>query len=235
MTARPRVSLTARLRHMGRWEHAGDARSAGPRRLPPRAGDGSDDHARHGRGLRRPEDLRPSGRCAGRRRDRRHCAPRQVHRSARRPRPRMPIPTSSSTSPRRAGCAGTTSCPATIIRPGKTPIALRVALSDGSGFDLTEAGTKKSLAVYVVHDPQDVPGHRATRTGPARADLHAQHAGRPDRRPSHADQGRPARPVDPRRSRQRVLRRDPARRADVALRPRGEPDDPKTSIASTPR
>ena len=48
--------------------------------------------------------------------------------------------------------------PATIIKPGKTPIALRVALSDGSGFDLTEAGTKKSLAVYVVREPSEVPG-----------------------------------------------------------------------------
>lgn len=54
--------------------------------------------------------------------------------------------------------------PTTLIRPGKTPIALRVALSDGSGFDLTEAGTKKSLAVYVVDDPQDVPG--IARLGP---------------------------------------------------------------------
>jgi formamidopyrimidine-DNA glycosylase len=54
--------------------------------------------------------------------------------------------------------------PATLIRPGKTPIALRVALSDGSGFDLTEAGTKKSLAVYVVNDPHDVPG--IARLGP---------------------------------------------------------------------
>ena len=54
--------------------------------------------------------------------------------------------------------------PSTIIRPGRTPIALRVALSDGSGFDLTEAGTKKSLAVYVVRDPADVPG--IARLGP---------------------------------------------------------------------
>lgn len=54
--------------------------------------------------------------------------------------------------------------PATLIKPGKTPIALRVALDDGSGFDLTEAGTKKSLAVYVVHDPQEVPG--IARLGP---------------------------------------------------------------------
>jgi formamidopyrimidine-DNA glycosylase len=33
-----------------------------------------------------------------------------------------------------------------------------VRLSDGSGFDLTEAGTKKSLAAYVVSDADDVPG-----------------------------------------------------------------------------
>lgn len=54
--------------------------------------------------------------------------------------------------------------PATIIKPGKTPIALRVALDDDSGFDLTEAGSKKSLAVYVVRDPADVPG--IARLGP---------------------------------------------------------------------
>ncbi len=48
--------------------------------------------------------------------------------------------------------------PATVLRPGKSPIALRVRLSDGSGFDLTEAGTKKRLAAYLVGDPQAVPG-----------------------------------------------------------------------------
>jgi len=54
--------------------------------------------------------------------------------------------------------------PTTLIKPGRTPIAIRVTLSDGSGFDLTEAGTKKSLAVYVVRDPADVPG--IARLGP---------------------------------------------------------------------
>jgi formamidopyrimidine-DNA glycosylase len=43
-------------------------------------------------------------------------------------------------------------------RMGKGPIGVRVHLDDGSGFDLTEAGTKKGLAVYVVHDPSHVPG-----------------------------------------------------------------------------
>src|SRR5436190_4479132 len=41
---------------------------------------------------------------------------------------------------------------------GKGPIALRVRLSDGSGFDLTEAGTQKKLAAYLVRDPAEVPG-----------------------------------------------------------------------------
>jgi formamidopyrimidine-DNA glycosylase len=46
-------------------------------------------------------------------------------------------------------------------RPGKGPLALRVRLDDGSGFDLTEAGTQRKLAVYVVTDPQQIP-HVAT-------------------------------------------------------------------------
>ncbi len=42
-------------------------------------------------------------------------------------------------------------------RPGKSPIALRVGFDEGAGFDLTEAGTRKRLAVHVVADPTDVP------------------------------------------------------------------------------
>jgi len=53
---------------------------------------------------------------------------------------------------------------ATPPRPGKGPLALRVHLDDGSGFDLTEAGTQKRLAVYCVRDPADVPG--IARLGP---------------------------------------------------------------------
>lgn len=48
--------------------------------------------------------------------------------------------------------------PNTVLRPGKSPIALRTRFSDGSGFDLTEAGTKKRLAAYLVRSPSDVPG-----------------------------------------------------------------------------
>ncbi|MFD2796181.1 DNA-formamidopyrimidine glycosylase family protein [Promicromonospora vindobonensis] len=35
-------------------------------------------------------------------------------------------------------------------------LALRVRLDDGSGFDLTEAGTRKRLAVHVVRDPAEI-------------------------------------------------------------------------------
>jgi formamidopyrimidine-DNA glycosylase len=50
------------------------------------------------------------------------------------------------------------------LKPGSGPIALRIRLDDGSGFDLTEAGTQKSLAAYLVRDPNEVPG--VARLGP---------------------------------------------------------------------
>jgi formamidopyrimidine-DNA glycosylase len=40
----------------------------------------------------------------------------------------------------------------------KSPLAVRVVLDDDTGLDVTEAGTKKSLAAYVVRSPHDVPG-----------------------------------------------------------------------------
>ncbi|MFT3873496.1 MAG: DNA-formamidopyrimidine glycosylase family protein [Nocardioides sp.] len=55
--------------------------------------------------------------------------------------------------------------PALPARPNsKSSLAARVVLDDGTGLDITEAGTKKSLALYVVRDPADVPG--ITRLGP---------------------------------------------------------------------
>ncbi len=55
--------------------------------------------------------------------------------------------------------------PATPPRPSnKSPLAARVVLDDDSGLDITEAGTKKGLAIYVVRDPQEVPG--IARLGP---------------------------------------------------------------------
>jgi formamidopyrimidine-DNA glycosylase len=63
------------------------------------------------------------------------------------------------------------SLPPAPPRPGgKGPIAFRLHLDPElpggavAGFDLTEAGTQKRLAVYLVRDPQDVPG--IARLGP---------------------------------------------------------------------
>jgi formamidopyrimidine-DNA glycosylase len=74
------------------------------------------------------------------------------------------------------------------LKPGKGPIALRVHLKDPStpgdalwpdvagqpapGFDLTEAGTQKRLAVWLVDDPAKVPGIAAL--GPDALELSAE-------------------------------------------------------------
>ncbi|GAA1400755.1 Fpg/Nei family DNA glycosylase [Oerskovia paurometabola] len=53
--------------------------------------------------------------------------------------------------------------PTTPVRPTssrggvRAVLALRIRFDDGSGFDLTEAGTRKRLAVHLVHDPAEVP------------------------------------------------------------------------------
>lgn len=47
--------------------------------------------------------------------------------------------------------------PVTPVRPGKGPLALRVRLDDGAGFDLTEAGTRKGLAVWIVDEVTSIP------------------------------------------------------------------------------
>ncbi|MCS7482131.1 DNA-formamidopyrimidine glycosylase family protein [Umezawaea endophytica] len=52
-------------------------------------------------------------------------------------------------------------------KPGRGPLALRVHLGppgQGPGFDLTEAGTKKGLAAWIVRDPAEVPS--IARLGP---------------------------------------------------------------------
>ena len=52
--------------------------------------------------------------------------------------------------------------PETKLKLGASNIAARIRLDGGDGptvgFDVTEAGTRKGLAMYVVNDPTDVPG-----------------------------------------------------------------------------
>nr|WP_062341773.1 DNA-formamidopyrimidine glycosylase family protein [Herbidospora sakaeratensis] len=62
------------------------------------------------------------------------------------------------------------------VRPGKGPLALRVRfapdlLGVAPGFELTEAGTQKRLAVYVATAPGDVPGVAALGPDPLTPDF----------------------------------------------------------------
>ncbi len=119
------------------------------------------------------------------------------------------------------------------VRPGKSPIALRVRLDGASpadpakvqpdrlpGFDLTEAGTKKRLAVHVVRDPAEI--ERIASLGPDPLDDGFDRAAlaRAAHRREQAGQGAAARPERAGRRRQRLQRRDPARGAAVAVRDR---------------
>ncbi len=118
---------------------------------------GLDDHARDGREHRRAQDLRPADQRA-----------RRARRS------RAPSATASSSTSRRRGPhlvfhlakAGWLrwydALAPTLIRPGQDADRPARRAADGSGFDLTEAGTKKSLAVYVVRDPPTCPASRGS-------------------------------------------------------------------------
>lgn len=65
--------------------------------------------------------------------------------------------------------------PDTKLKLGASNIAARVRLDRGEGpslgFDVTEAGTRKGLAMYIVDDPQDVPGIAALGPDPLTADF----------------------------------------------------------------
>ena len=50
-------------------------------------------------------------------------------------------------------------------KPGRGPLALRLVL-DGASLDVTEAGTQKRLAAYIVGVPEDVPGVAALGVDP---------------------------------------------------------------------
>jgi len=54
---------------------------------------------------------------------------------------------------------------------GRGPMALRVRLDDGSGIEVTEQGTEKRLAIYVVRQLDDVPGIATLGVDPLGADF----------------------------------------------------------------
>ena len=119
------------------------------------------------------------------------------------------------------------SLPPAPPRPGgKGPISVRLRLApefdEGpvAGFDLTEAGTQKRLAVYLVRDPLEVPGVAAL--GPDALTISRDELARV--LGSERAQLKKAldAPVRARRGRQRLLRRDPARGAAVAVQEHGQ-------------
>lgn len=73
--------------------------------------------------------------------------------------------------------------PETRIRSGRSPIALRVglAISDSEkaspGFDLTEAGREKRLAIWLVDDPAQIPAMASLGVDPLDAALTSQRLG----------------------------------------------------------
>ena len=168
--AAPAHPLTPR---MADWGRAGAARGPGARRLPRRA------HGRPRRRRGRAGVVLACSRPSTRRRPRSRAGWSTAGRgTASSSTSTSTASTSCSTWPAPAGCAGRRRCPHTVMRPGKSPIALRVRLSDGAGFDLTEAGTKKSLAAYIVRDVGRGARHRPARPRPAgrrlrRGDLRA--------------------------------------------------------------
>ena len=67
---------------------------------------------------------------------------------------------------------------------------MRVHLEDGEGFDLTEQGTRKGLAVYVVRSPSEVPG--IARLGPDALEVDREGFARADGRPAAASSRAPS-------------------------------------------
>lgn len=102
----------------------------------------------------------------------------------------------------------------------------------GSGFDLTEAGTQKRLAIYAVTSLDEV--RASSRSTPTRWPTTSPPGSRgdPSARRTLSAQGRAARPAHHRRDRQRLLRRDPARRPaqPVQARQRAQPRGTGTPV-----
>ncbi len=121
-----------------------------------------------------------------------------------------------------------------LIRPGKGPIALRTALRrrvrvrpDRGRHSEEACGVRRSR-------PGRGAGDRAARPGAVlvvdRGVRRDPQAGRPG-----AAEGRAAQPVGDRRDRQRLLRRDPARREDEPVQTGLQPDRRRAPAACTTR
>ncbi len=114
--------------------------------------------------------------------------------------------------------------PATALKPGRSPIALRVGLDDGAGFDVTEMGTEKRLALWVVDDPGAVVPVAELGVDPLSPEFTVERLGGPPRLGLVHPEDRPDHPVADRRGGQRLLRRGPAPGPAVAVQELGPPE-----------
>ena len=115
--------------------------------------------------------------------------------------------------------------PPVPARPNsKSPLAARIVLDNGAGLDVTEAGTRKSLALYVVRDPQEVEGIARLGPDPLADDFTIEVLDEILQRAGRAQiKGVLRLPEQHRRHRQRLLRRAAARREDVAVQAGEQP------------
>ncbi len=124
---------------------------------------------------------------------------------------------------------------ATAIKPGRSPIALRVGLDDGAGFDFTEMGTEKRLALWVVRSPEEVGPLAELGVDPLSpeftverlAELLGRGLGHGQERPHHA--------VPDRRGGQRLLGRGPAPGPPLAVQEGPTASTPTRWSGSTTR
>ena len=144
---------------------AGTARGHRAGRVPDRTRDRAADRRGDRCVTQRPDDLRPPGVSAGRSGGHRRGAARQVPGHRHRARPER----ATHRGPALARAPGQGRLVALVGQPvggaaedGRSHrAALRLA---NGGFDITEAGTKKSVAAAIVADPTAVPG--VARLGP---------------------------------------------------------------------
>ena len=125
----------------------------------------------------------------------------------------------SSTSPAAAGCAGATSNLPPRRGRGQEPAAAWGSSTTGR-LRRHRAGHQEAAGGLRRPRPAGRPWHRPARAGPARARFtHEMLRRRSCGRRPDPDQGRARRPVGDRGDRQRLLRRDPARRGMSPFRP----------------
>ena len=120
-------------------------------------------------------------------------------------------------------------------RPGKGPLALRVAHGGAGRQRHRRDGVRHEEGAGGVRRARSGrrTGHRAPGHRPAVGGVHRRGLGRPAGRRAPPDQGRPARSERARGHRQRLLRRDPARRPHVPVQARPRSSPRKRSPAST--